>query len=88
MQNNIPPQPADSVRITLDLEVAEPRLDNALLKVIKHNKDKVYGEISRTALKKLFSDGKIQIKGQRAKPASSIAVGITYVDILGLKSKE
>ena len=85
MKNHVPPQPANSVRITLDLTVAEPRLDNALLKVIKHNKDLEFGEISRSTLKKLFSEGKIQIKGQNARPSSSIAAGITYVDILGLK---
>ncbi len=78
----MPVKPPNSTRITLDLPVAEPRLDAALLKFIKHSKDLKIGELSRAALKKLFTDGKIQIKGQRARPASSIAAGITYVDIL------
>lgn len=40
-------------------------------------------EISRAKFKELFSNGKILIKGQRAKPTSSLAKGTTYVDILG-----
>ena len=47
-------------------------LENASLKII-----------SRGALKDLFNESKIMIKGQRAKSSSAIAKGITYVDILG-----
>jgi hypothetical protein len=40
-------------------------------------------EISRVQFKTLFKTGKIQIKGQAAHPSSSVAKGMTYVDILG-----
>lgn len=86
MKDNIPAQPQNSVRITLDLARAEKRLDTTLLKAIKEqNQNLNLREISRVAFKQLFTDGKIQIKGQRAKPSSALAKGITYVDILGFK---
>ena len=39
--------------------------------------------MSRTLLKNLFSEKRIQVKGQRAKCSSALAKGTTYVDILG-----
>jgi hypothetical protein len=85
-ENPIPIQPANSTRITLSLVRSEKRLDTALLKAIKEQNDNLnLREISRTAFKELFNSGKIQIKGQRAKPSSALAKGITYVDILGFK---
>lgn len=82
----IPPQPKNSFRITLDLNRSEKRLDVVLLQAIKQqNENLTLREISRTAFKDLFNSGKIQIKGQNAKPSSSLAKGITYVDILGFK---
>jgi 23S rRNA-/tRNA-specific pseudouridylate synthase len=39
-------------------------------------------EISRSALKALFTQHKVLIKGQPARPSSSIATGTTYVDVL------
>jgi ribosomal 50S subunit-recycling heat shock protein len=38
--------------------------------------------ITRTGIKKLFNQGKIQIKGQIARSSSGLAKGITYIDIL------
>ncbi|MFN3454462.1 MAG: hypothetical protein ACK41T_05825 [Pseudobdellovibrio sp.] len=85
---NIPQKPANSFRITLDLYKAEKRLDTVLLQAIKQqNENLTLREISRTAFKELFNSGKIQIKGQNARPSSSVAKGITYVDILGFKQK-
>ena len=88
MQDNIPPQPANSFRITLDLMRQERRLDAILLQAIKaQNENLTLREITRTAFKELFASGKIQIKGQNATPSSGLARGITYVDILGFKQK-
>ena len=88
MNENIPPQPANSFRITLELFRAEKRLDNVLLQAIKAQNDNLnLREISRTAFKELFKSGKIQIKGQNARPSSAVAKGTTYVDILGFSKK-
>lgn len=88
MTENIPPQPANSFRITLELYRAEKRLDTVLLQAIKGQNDNLtLREISRTTFKELFNSGKIQIKGQNARPSSAVAKGITYVDILGYKQK-
>jgi ribosomal 50S subunit-recycling heat shock protein len=86
LQDHIPVQPPNSIRIVLELNKAESRLDAVLLKAIKEHKDLNSREISRTAFKDLFNSGKIQIKGQRARPSSALAKGITYVDILDFKS--
>ncbi len=87
MTEHIPYQPPNSFRITLDLKRTEHRLDVILLNAIKsQNINLTLREISRSTFKELFKNGKIQIKGQNAKPSSSIAAGITYVDILGYKS--
>jgi hypothetical protein len=59
-------------------------MDNKLLASLKEQTENPQLQaISRAALKKLFTDGRIQIKGQRARPSSALAKGITYVDILG-----
>lgn len=86
MENHVPPQPANSIRIVLELNRSENRLDAILLRSIKESKNLNLREISRVAYKKLFAEGKIQIKGQNARPSSALAKGITYVDILGFKS--
>lgn len=84
MQDFIPPQPVKSFRITLELERSEKRLDSSLLAAIKQQTaHPTLSGLSRTKFKELFSSGKILIKGQRAKPTSSLAKGTTYVDILG-----
>jgi len=84
MENFVPPKPANSCRIVLDLHQPQKRLDTILLQEFKiQNDDPKLKEVSRSKLKELFSEGKILIKGQRANPSSSLAKGITYVDILG-----
>ncbi len=89
MKDNIPPQPANSIRITLELFRAEKRLDTVLLAAIKaQNENLDLREISRTQFKDLFNGGKIQIKGQNARPSSAVAKGITYVDIIGFNQKK
>ncbi len=88
MEDNIPPKPNNSFRITLDLLRPAGRLDAVLLQAIKgQNENLTLREISRTAFKELFNSGKIQIKGQNARPSSGLAKGITYVDILGFTQK-
>jgi ribosomal 50S subunit-recycling heat shock protein len=84
MENHIPPQPPQSFRVVLDLVRSEKRLDNILLLSLKAQKENLNLRIlTRGAFKKLFSEGRIQIKGQRARPSSSVNKGFTYVDILG-----
>ena len=86
MSEHIPPQPPNSIRIVLELLRPERRLDTVLLKAIKEQNGNLnLREITRVAYKELFTTGKIQIKGQRAKPSSSLAKGTTYVDIIGFK---
>jgi exonuclease III len=86
--DNIPKKPANSFRIALELYRAEKRLDTVLLQAIKQQNENLdLREISRTKFKELFNEGKIQIKGQNARPSSAIAKGTTYVDILGFKQK-
>lgn len=83
MTDFIPVQPAHSFRVTLNLIRPEKRIDNILLAALhnqsEHEKLKI---ISRGALKKLFSEGKVLIKGQRARSSSALARGVTYVDVL------
>ena len=84
MSDNIPVQPPKSARIVLVLRKSEKRLDNVLLKAIREQKENLnLKQISRVTFKGLFTNGKIFIKGQRAKPSSGLATGTTYVDILG-----
>ncbi len=83
MENHVPPQPARSFRVVLELEKAEKRLDGVLLQALREqNENPKLKEISRTAFKELFASGKVFIKGQRAKVSSAVAKGLTYVDIL------
>jgi 23S rRNA-/tRNA-specific pseudouridylate synthase len=82
-KDNVPPQPPGSARITLVLERRSDRLDGILLEAMRmQTENKKLREISRSALKALFTQHKVLIKGQPAKPSSSIATGTTYVDIL------
>jgi hypothetical protein len=81
---NVPEQPENSFRIALNLEYPESRMDGVLLNALREqNENEKLKNISRGALKELFNDKKIFIKGQRAKSNSSLAKGTTYVDILG-----
>ncbi len=84
MSATIPEIVPNAYRVTLDLSYAHSRMDNVLLTALREQNDnEALKVISRTALKDLFNDKKIMIKGQRAKSNSSLAQGITYVDILG-----
>ena len=84
MSDYIPPVPPKSARIVLELNRSENRLDSVLLAAIKQQNGNLnLREITRTKYKELFKTGQILIKGQRATPSSSVAKGITYVDILG-----
>ncbi|MFL5785838.1 MAG: hypothetical protein ACJ76H_14565 [Bacteriovoracaceae bacterium] len=79
-----PVRPPNSFRIALTLEWPESRIDNVLLNALREQNDNMtLKNISRAALKQLFNDKKIMIKGQRAKSNSALAKGVTYVDILG-----
>ena len=81
---SVPPQPENSFRIALELEYPESRMDSVLLTALREqNENEKLKNISRGALKDLFNEKRIMIKGQRAKSNSSLAKGITYVDILG-----
>lgn len=83
-ENIVPPQPAKSHRIVLNLNYRESRMDNVLLEALRNQTENMsLKNISRGALKELFNESKIQIKGQRAKSSSALAKGVTYVDILG-----
>jgi hypothetical protein len=79
-----PIKPNKSFRVTLNLDYPESRLDNVLLATLREqNENLTLKNISRAGLKNLFNNKKIEIKGQRAKSNSSLAKGVTYVDILG-----
>jgi hypothetical protein len=85
MNSTIPAQPANSTRITLNLENPESRMDNVLLNAMREqDENEKLKAVSRTQLKEMFLNKRILIKGQRAKSSSSLARGITYVDILDL----
>ena len=78
-----PPQPANSFRITLELS-SRNRIDTILLEQLKkQSRNAELSRISRSALKKLFKEKRIQLKGQNALPSSLLAEGTTFVDILG-----
>ena len=84
MTDSIPAPMPNSYRIVLQLENAEPRMDNVLLKALRdQDENQKLKMLSRTALKDLFNEKKIFIKGQRAKSSSALSKGVTYVDILG-----
>jgi hypothetical protein len=84
--DNIPEKPENAFRIVLHLEYPESRMDNVLLTALRGQDDNLeLKNISRSALKDLFTSKKIVIKGQRAKSNSGLAKGSTYVDILGFK---
>lgn len=87
MQDHIPARPDGSFRVVLELNSSGSRLDSVLLKTLREQKENLdLQNISRTVYKDLFQSGKILIKGQRARPSSTLAKGTTYVDILGYKS--
>lgn len=84
MNTTPPAQPENSFRIAIELEHPESRMDNVLLNALREqNENAELKNISRSALKELFNEKRIMIKGQRAKSSSALAKGTTYVDILG-----
>lgn len=79
----VPPKPPRAFRLTLELNSRVARMDNVLLAALKEQKEDLNLRIiTRQGLKNLFIEGKIQIKGQRARPSSALAKGTTYIDIL------
>ncbi len=82
--DHVPPRPPKSFRVILELNSSGVRLDAVLLKSLREQKENLdLQNITRTTFKTLFQTGKILIKGQRAKPSSTLAKGTTYIDILG-----
>ena len=70
--------------MVLELHRPEKRIDNVLLAALKAQKENLdLAILSRQEFKQLFLDGRILIKGQRARASSSLNKGLTYVDILG-----
>ena len=85
----VPPQPLGSFRVVLQLKAPKPRLDTVLLEAVRQQRENLQLRVmSRGAFKKLFEKNRIKIKGQNARPSSSLASGITYVDILGFQVDE
>ena len=83
MTYTIPTQPENSFRLTLELQEPQERLDIILIDALKkQSENEALSNISKTQLKKLFSEKKVLIKGQNAKPKSPINSGVTYIDIL------
>ena len=84
LKDHTPLQPKNSFRVILDLNTSGQRLDAVLLKSLREQSENLdLKNISRSVYKELFSSGQILIKGQRAKPSSTLAKGETFVDILG-----
>lgn len=60
------------------------RIDTVLLEELRRQERNLdLKRISRAAFKELFKKKRIQLKGQAARPSSMLAVGTTFVDILG-----
>ena len=83
-QDFVPPKPPKSFRVVLELSRAEKRIDSVLLAALKaQNENMDLMTLTRGTFKQLFLDGRILIKGQRARASSAVNKGTTYVDILG-----
>ena len=83
MNYKIPEQPENSFRVTIELETPEPRLDSVLMDALKkQTENEELSLISKTHLKRLFTDKRVLIKGQNAKAKSPLNCGVTFVDIL------
>jgi len=84
MNPPVPPRPRGSFRITLNLSVPAARLDTILIEALRNqSRNKDLSILSRAKLKELFAKKRVRIKNQAATPSSSLAKGVTYVDILG-----
>jgi len=82
----VPPRPRNSFRIELVLKYPERRLDNVLLAAMRaQTRSLEIKTLSRAKLKLLFDAKRVRIKGQAATPSSSLAVGTTYVDLIGFE---
>lgn len=82
-ESNVPPSVPGAFRVKLLMNSRQPRLDVHLLEALRGQEENPeLKRISRTQFKKMFDEKKILIKGQPAKPSSSLAAGITYVDLL------
>ena len=65
MNSTIPAQPANSTRITLNLENPESRMDNVLLNAMREqDENEKLKAVSRTQLKEMFLNKRILIKFQ------------------------
>ena len=80
------PQPPNSFRLEIELSSGGHRIDAVLLERLRlQDRCAALKNISRSALKKLFKERKVQIKGQSAVPSSTLAAGVTYVDVIGFE---
>ncbi|OUR95645.1 hypothetical protein A9Q84_14170 [Halobacteriovorax marinus] len=78
-----PEIPANSFRVTLELEDSAERLDVVLFSALtEQDQNQELKNISKGQFKKLFTDKKVLIKGQNAKAKSPVNHGTTFVDIL------
>jgi hypothetical protein len=85
-KDHTPLRPPNSFRVILVINTTGQRMDAVLLQKLREQGQNLdLKNISRSVYKELFSTGKILIKGQRAKPSSTLARGETFVDILGYK---
>lgn len=80
---NLPAPVPGAIRLKLIMNSRQPRLDAHLLEAMRlQEQNDALKRISRTQFKKLFDEKKILIKGQPAKPSSSLNAGTTWVDVL------
>ena len=83
MTYKIPQQPENSFRVTLELKSSQERLDVPLMDALKNQvENEELSLISKAHLKRLFTEKRVLIKGQNAKPKSPVNSGTTYIDIL------
>ncbi len=76
----------NSFRLTLELTSPHRRIDQVIIEELRsQNRNFALRNLSRTEFKDLFKKKRIRIKGQSAVPSSSLARGVTYVDILGFE---
>ncbi len=84
LMENIPPIPPNSFRVVLEQAFKGGRLDSALMEALRNQARNLdLKNITRTQFKALFDEKRVVIKGQPAKPSSTLAGGTTYIDLLG-----
>lgn len=82
-EENMPPELPGAFRVKLVMNTRQPRLDVHLLEALRgQDENPELKRISRTQFKRLFDEKKILIKGQPAKPSSSLNTGTTWVDVV------